>query len=73
MYIPSLAQNLPGCNKKICEVCHMGNDTPFFDENVPVDYTIVRRSSGREVSSPACNLYILSYPDKEVIHNGRNL
>lgn len=51
----------------------MGNDTPFFDENVPVDYTIVRRSSGREVSSPACNLYILSYPDKEVIHNGRNL
>jgi len=54
----------------------MGKDTPFFDENVPVDYTIVHRLSGRHGSRSACNLNILNillYPDKEVIHNGRNL
>ncbi len=51
----------------------MGKDTPFFDENVPVDYTIVHRLSGRHGSRPACDSFILSYPDKEVIHNGRNL
>lgn len=48
-------------------------DTPFFDENVPVDYTILHRQSGRDRSHPAWILFILSYPDKEVIHNGRNL